>query len=64
MDDLFNEPDGVLPSLGERPVFGRHRLPARERWCPAWPVNPKLIADIHYRAMLNRERKRMHTIDN
>lgn len=26
-----------LPKPGQRPVFGRHRLPSEQATCPAWP---------------------------
>jgi len=55
--DAAYAPDGLTALPGERLIFGVHRLPERERWCPAWPVNPKHTADAAYRAMLNRERK-------
>lgn len=42
------EPVSELPATGERPVFGVHRLPERERTCAAWPANPAALADAAY----------------
>ncbi|MBX3031423.1 MAG: hypothetical protein KF809_14850 [Chloroflexi bacterium] len=36
------DPPELLPTPGERPVFGLHRLPWQERACAAWPVGDTL----------------------